>query len=1120
MSKQTIDVSQLSGWSGLSEGTQAVTVKTIVNGVENSASSNVVTVEKTLTKQTKEVSLLMVEGDQTILPDANMTMEKAIVKKPATLIPSNIKQGVSIGGVVGELITTGKEEVEVSEALDMSNGNQIIPPPDNTKTISKVTIIKPDTFIAQNIKNGVEIGGITGTYTPEIQTQEKTVTITENGTVNIMPDSGKTLSKVTALVNVPTSSGGAELNIHYGDTAPEDTSKLWVKTTKPESVEISPDFGYGEAVQTTGVKSGFPTSAVTCEDGDYLYVAVSSTVKKYNKKTLEFVSNVVALSRSVINMVIFEGGLYYTASYYHSYGNSEWRDANLYYVDLNTKEETLLLQYVEHLGCSLIIYNNKVYLISGGSESSSQSISGYWTHTYPINNRITVYDISLKTQETISYSYGCWYNKCCLIGNNVFVFGGYNREANSAKSNIIKVNLDTKTVTKCNAVLPIATYNMGVSNIGNYVYLSGGNKTSQIVYRYDTVNDTIEQVNVTLEHARATCATFFNGTELYLLGSNAIVDKLQIDVPLSSTKLKIISDWLNNQFAVINSNSARVMIGVNKAFKGDENNKAKEVTAYVYDGVNWHNLNGEITFTKLYAPKISISGKTLTITNDGRNGAYATNYTIYNGNTALTTIRDTTLDLTTVITTNGTYNISAIALGIGYTDSDRSNIVEYNYAVYNITTNLTGVTANASNPTTVSTLASSTLTFTASTGYNLPDNVTVTGAEFTWTKSSGTLVLSNPTGAVSVTIAGVAISRTITATLTNVTAASGNATTIATDETKTLTYTAADGYVLPDTVTVTGATGVWNKDEGTLILSNPTANVTFTIAGVEAAASGYNVTFAGVTNSVMGNHDYSLIYAYDGQDKNGTSTDITNGATVSCSSGYIYVEGYVYDSGLDSEPTVTGGVVVESSGVTDYKAWILFKVTGNGTVSTISFNCFIEGTQITLADGSTKAIEDITYDDELLVWNFYDGKFDTAKPTWIKVEETAPRYNLVKFSDGREFGTVGSGGEKGYHRVFNKEAGAFTHIGTNATPIGTTTFADDGTNPTIVSEEIIEKPVKYYNIITDKHYNIFANGILTSCRLSNKYHIEDMKYIGEPVIHEQEEKEYRERLEKNRKWLG
>lgn len=154
MSKQTIDVSQLSGWSGLSEGTQAVTVKTIVNGVENSASSNVVTVEKTLTKQTKEVSLLMVEGDQTILPDANMTMEKAIVKKPATLIPSNIKQGVSIGGVVGELTTTGKEEVAGSATIT-TNGSQTFSPPSG-KVFSDFTV-------TTNVSAGIDTSDATAT---------------------------------------------------------------------------------------------------------------------------------------------------------------------------------------------------------------------------------------------------------------------------------------------------------------------------------------------------------------------------------------------------------------------------------------------------------------------------------------------------------------------------------------------------------------------------------------------------------------------------------------------------------------------------------------------------------------------------------------------------------------------------------------------------------------------------------------------------------------------------------------------------------------------------------------------------------------------------------------------
>lgn len=1008
----------------------------------------------------KTVDLAMASGNQVISPDAGKNLSKVTVTKPSTLVASNIKTGVSIGGVTGTLEVKKEEEVKTVD-LAMASGNQTITPTSG-KVLSQVVVKKPATMLPENIKKDVNIGGVVGTL--------------ESG-------------------------GGGELNIAYGDTAPEDMSKLWVKTTEPESVEISPDFGYGEAVQTTGIKSDFPTSSITCEDGDYLYVAVSSTLKKYNKKTLEFVSDVTTLSGSPHTMAIFEGILYCESNYTEG-GVDTYTYARFITVDLNTKTSTTLLEKIYYADSNLIIYNNKVYLISGCYRYRKDAYP-YTSRIYT-TNKILVYDISTKTTQEISYNYGSTNSGCCLIGNNVFVFGGSssNNEFIS-RNDIIKINLDTKTVTKCNAVLPIAAYGMGVSSLGNYIYLSGGQNTSRVVYKYDTVNDTIEQLNVTLEHARAACATFFNGTELYLLGSNAIVDKLQIDVPLSSTKLKIISDWLNNQFAVING-SSKVMIGVNKAFKGDENNKAKEVTAYVHDGVNWHDLDGEITLTKLYAPKISVSGKTLTITNDGRNGSKVTNYKVYNGSTLLTTITATTLDLTTVITANGTYNISVIATGTGYTDSNNSNAIEYNYGVYNITTNLTNVTANASNPTTVSTVASSTLTFTASTGYNLPDNVTVTGAEFTWTKSSGTLVLSNPTGNVSVTVVGVAISRTITATLTNVTAASGNATTIATGETKVLTYTANSGYTLPDSVTVTGATGVWNKDAGTLTLSNPTANVTFTIAGVEEAAAAYNV-------KVIGSQWNNKTKIYDGQSEVesnllGTVID-TASIDVVCASGYLYFSAGSNSVNIES---VTGGVTQVNSSQT-------VKVTGDGTVTVTGYICIIEGTQITLADGTTKAIEDITYDDELLVWNFYDGKFDKAKPTWIKVAEVAPRYNLVKFSNGSEVGFVGPGRDIGYHRIFNKEAGAFTHTGCKDTPNGTTTFAQDGTFPTVVSQEVVEKEVKFYNVITDKHYNLFANGILTSCRLSNKYRIEDMKYVGEKLISDEQEKAYFERIEDKRK---
>ena len=986
-------------------------------------------------------------------------------------------------------------------------------------------------------------------------------------------------------------SGGAKLNIAYGDTAPEDTSKLWVKTAEPESVEISPDFGYGEAVQITGTTqdSIFGSVIDSCEFGDSVYLLTSSYVYKMNKFTLNY-STLFSVS-DVCSICVFDNKIFYLKLYSTSYSgggpySNRWskKQVKLYSYDLttHTTSEITATGALDHYFGKLVSYNDKIYIVGGGYfysyyENSYGTSGAYYT----MATKVTIYAPTTNVVETFSASLGnCLNVGICLIGNKVYTFGGANDTTDNATQNtsIHSINLDTKTCENCSSVIPIATSKCAISNLENIVYISGGLKTASSVYRYNTETDTIEQLNVTLDHARTTCVTFFNDTELYLLGSNSIVDKLQINVPLSSTKLKIISDWLKNQFAII-SGSTKVMMGVNKAFKGDANGKAKEVTAYVHDGINWHDLNGEIILSKLYAPKISISGKTLTITNDGRNSDKVTNYKIYNGSTLLTTITATTLDLTTVITTNGTYNISVIATGTGYTDSDSSNVVEYNYASYSITTNLTNVTANTSNPTTVSTVASSTLTFTASTGYNLPDNVTVTGAEFTWTKSSGTLVISNPTGNVSVTVAGVAISRTITAALTNVTAASDNATTIATGETKvltytansgynlpdtvsvtgatgvwnkangtltlsnptgnvtftiagvaksytitptltnvtgaignatsiavgetkTLTFTAADGYALPDTVTVTGATGTWTKSSGTLVISNPTANVTFTIAGVAAAVTGYTLT---VTESNLGG---SAVIKY----KTGTSATVRAGTY----SDVVSIESISYSNQNGADYTIT-----DSSGNTHSYPYTL---TSDTTLNITSLECIIEGTQITLANGTTKAIEDITYDDELLVWNFYDGKLDVAKPKWIKIAGFAPEYCLAKFSNGAEVGFVGPGehtrqsdGGRGYHRIFNKEAGAFTYVGTEDTPNGTTTFAQDETFPTVVSQEVVEKEVKFYNVITENHYNIFANGILTSCRLSNKYRIEDMKYVGEEIISEDEEKAYFERIENKRK---
>lgn len=73
---------------------------------------------------------------------------------------------------------------------------------------------------------------------------------------------------------------------------------------------------------------------------------------------------------------------------------------------------------------------------------------------------------------------------------------------------------------------------------------------------------------------------------------------------------------------------------------------------------------------------------------------------------------------------------------------------------------------------------------------------------------------------------------TVTNTLSNVTGASGNPSTIAEFGTASLTFTANEGYELPSSVTVSGAEHTWDKATGVLALSDPIGNVTVTIEAV------------------------------------------------------------------------------------------------------------------------------------------------------------------------------------------------------------------------------------------------------------------------------------------------
>ena len=155
--------------------------------------------------------------------------------------------------------------------------------------------------------------------------------------------------------------------------------------------------------------------------------------------------------------------------------------------------------------------------------------------------------------------------------------------------------------------------------------------------------------------------------------------------------------------------------------------------------------------------------------------------------------------------------------------------------------------------------------------------------------------------------------------------------------------------------------------------------------------------------------------------------------------------------------------------------------------------CLARGTMITMTDMSRVAVENITYSDDILVWNFDLGEFASAKPVWIKKTQTTVLSCLLTFSDHSELRIVGDSPKA--HRIFNKQAGKFTYGSMPETPIGTTTFNDQGEEITLISKEWIVGEVEFYNVMTDYHMNLFANSILTSMRYNNLYPITDMKFV-------------------------
>ena len=218
--------------------------------------------------------------------------------------------------------------------------------------------------------------------------------------------------------------------------------------------------------------------------------------------------------------------------------------------------------------------------------------------------------------------------------------------------------------------------------------------------------------------------------------------------------------------------------------------------------------------------------------------------------------------------------------------------------------------------------------------------------------------------------------------------------------------------------------------------------------------------------------------------ENGSVTTISNTPTIS---GPVILEKVIKGSPVMYTAVCQNMVNANEISWDAYSSTRAYQINGDAILQ--HWTCFVKDTEILLHNNSTKKVQDITYNDSLLVWDFDNGCHSSANPIWIKKTQTTDYYYRCEFENGIVLNLVGSNGK--CHRVFSVDDNRFE----SATDcVGKTIMTECGASR-LLSCERVEENVEYYNIITNYHLNLFANSVLTSCRLNNIYPIKNMKFV-------------------------
>ncbi|MBE7018677.1 MAG: hypothetical protein E7413_02215 [Ruminococcaceae bacterium] len=211
---------------------------------------------------------------------------------------------------------------------------------------------------------------------------------------------------------------------------------------------------------------------------------------------------------------------------------------------------------------------------------------------------------------------------------------------------------------------------------------------------------------------------------------------------------------------------------------------------------------------------------------------------------------------------------------------------------------------------------------------------------------------------------------------------------------------------------------------------------------------------------------------------NATVTGVTNGQTAYYGDSFTVTVSFSQNNSKSLKVTDGNGNTLLSESTAG--TYTFSMPASNVTVSASSSGgCFSEDTLITMADGTKKAIKEITTEDSILTYNFFTGEME-AKDVALVVNHGVAEYPVANltFSDGTVLKVIED------HGVFDYDLNQYVYLTMDnmAEYIGHTfvKMHEDGyTTVTLDKAEKTTETIGAYSLTSAGNFNALAEGLLT-----------------------------------------